>query len=70
MTQDPEQFERLARASESAETLSRRVREAHQTACHGNPALEILLRDLIAEVQRVRNRLGEIEVCFRPDLVA
>lgn len=43
------------------------LREAHQSACEDNPILAILLRDLIGEAVKIKDRLGEIKSCLGGD---
>jgi hypothetical protein len=62
---EPPLLESISKAAQAADLLVSDVREAHSQACGENPALEILLRDLIADAMKVRNRLAEIEVCFK-----
>jgi hypothetical protein len=58
-------LETLTKAAQTADFLASDVREAHSQACGENPALEILLRDLIADAAKLENRLAEIEACFK-----
>jgi hypothetical protein len=55
----------VTKAAQTSDLLASHVREAHSQACGENPALEILLRDLIADAMKVRNRLAEIETSFK-----
>lgn len=62
---NPPLLESITKAAQSADLLARDVREAHRNSCGDNPALEILLRDLIADAMKVKNRLAEIEASFK-----
>jgi len=55
------QLETITKAAQCADLLVGDIREAHKLACHENPALEILLRDLLGEVARIKNRLAELQ---------
>lgn len=57
--------ETLTKAAQSADLLASDIRDAHSQACGENPALEILLRDLIADAMKLRNRLAEVEACLK-----
>jgi hypothetical protein len=61
----PPLLETITKAAQTADLLASDIREAHSQACGENPALEILLRDLIADAMKVRNRLAEIEASFK-----
>lgn len=62
---DPQLHESITKAAQSADLLAGDIREAHSQACGQNPAVEILLRDLIVDAMKVRNRLTEIETCLK-----
>lgn len=55
------QLETITKAAQCADLLVSDIREAHRLACHENPALEILLRDLLGDVARIETRLTELE---------
>ena len=61
----PPLHESLTKAAQTVEILAGEIRGAHSQSCGENPALEILLRDLIADAMKVRNRLSEIEACIK-----
>ena len=53
--------ESITKAAQCASLLCGDIREAHKLACENNPVLEILLRDLIADGVKIKNRLEELE---------
>ena len=55
------QLETITKAAQCADLLVSDIREAHKVACHENPALEILLRELLGDVVRIKNRLAELQ---------
>ena len=55
----------VTQAAQTADILVSDIREAHGQACGENPALEILLRDLIADAMKIKCRTAEIEACFK-----
>jgi hypothetical protein len=57
------QSKTFTKAAQCAELLVSDLREAHKHACNNDPALELLLRDLIGDAMKVKNRLGELESC-------
>lgn len=61
----PLQAESITKAAQCADLLVSDIREAHRQACESEPALELLLRDLIGEAVKMKNRLGELENCIR-----
>lgn len=65
MAQAQHQLEAIAKAAQCADLLVSDIREAQKIACKGNGALEILLRELIADAAKIKNRLGELESCLR-----
>ena len=65
MVQNQHQIEAVTKASQCADLLVGDIREAQKIACQGNGVLEILLRDLIDDAAKIKNRLAEIETCLR-----
>jgi len=65
MAQDPHQLETITKAAQCADLLVGDILEAQKVASKGNPALGILLHDLIPEVVRIKSRLQEIEACLQ-----
>jgi len=65
MTQNERQQEIITKATQTADLLAGDLREAQKVACEGNPALEILLRDLLGHAMAIKTRLGELEACVR-----
>lgn len=59
-----QQAETITKAAQCADLLVSDIREAHKQACESEPALELLLRDLIAQAVTIKNRLGELENCI------
>ena len=59
------QQESVSKAVQCADLLANDIRQSHKLACQDNPLLEILLRELIADTVRIRNRLAELEGCLR-----
>ena len=59
------QQESVTKAAQCADLLTSDIREAHKLACRGNPLLEVLLRELIGDAAKIKNRLAEIEGCLR-----
>jgi hypothetical protein len=59
------QAESITKAAQCADLLVSDIREAHKQACESNPVLELLLRDLLVEASKIKNRLGEIENCIQ-----
>jgi len=57
-------FEKLTMAADSSSCLTRDLREAQRLACDKDPMVEILLRDLLGDAVKIRNRLEQIESCF------
>jgi hypothetical protein len=55
------QLEAITKAAQCADLLVGDIREAHKVACHENPALEILLRELLGDAVRIKNRLAELQ---------
>ncbi len=55
------QLEAVVKATQCSDLLVSDIRAAHSVACHKNPLLEILLRELIADAVRINRRLAEIE---------
>ena len=53
--------ESITKAVQCASLLCSDIREAHKMACENNSVLEILLRDLISDGVKIKNRLEEIE---------
>ena len=62
---NPQQLETITKAAQCADLLTGDLREAHELACQHDPALEILLRELIADAAKIKRRLAELEACFR-----
>lgn len=58
-------LETLTKAMQCADLLAADIHEAHKAACQNDPVLEILLRDLIRDSMAIKNRLAELEACFR-----
>jgi hypothetical protein len=58
-----QQAEAITKAAQCADLLVSDIREAHKQASHNEPALELLLRDLVADANKIKNRLAEIEKC-------
>jgi len=56
-----QQLEAIVKATQCSDLLMSDIRAAHSLACHKNPLLEILLRDLIADAVRLNRRLAEIQ---------
>ena len=61
---NPQQAETITKAAQCADLLVGDIREAHKLACQNNPAVELLLRDLIADAVKIKHRLGEIQMCI------
>ncbi len=61
----PLQAESITKAAQCADLLVSDIREAHKQACESDLALELLLRDLIGEAVKIKNRLVELENCTR-----
>jgi hypothetical protein len=59
-----QQAETITKAVQCADLLVSDIREAHKLACQNEPAVELLLRDLIADAAKIKNRLAEIENCI------
>jgi hypothetical protein len=59
-----QQAETITKAVQCADLLVSDIREAHKLACQNEPAVELLLRDLIADAAKIKNRLTEIENCI------
>ena len=59
------QQEAVTKAAQCADLLTSDIRQAHSLACQNNPLLEIVLRELIAEAAKIKNRLAEIDACLR-----
>jgi hypothetical protein len=59
-----QQAETITKAVQCADLLVSDIREAHKLACQNEPAVELLLRDLIADAAKIKNRLAEIENCL------
>ncbi len=59
------QQESVTKATQCSDLLVSDIRAAHKVACQANPLLEIILRELIAEAAKIKNRLAEIEACLR-----
>jgi hypothetical protein len=59
-----QQAETITKAVQCADLLVSDIREAHKMACQNEPAVELLLRDLIADAAKIKNRLAEIENCI------
>jgi len=60
-----QQAESITKAAQCADLLVSDIREAQKQACESEPALELLLRDLIGEAVKIKNRLSELENCIR-----
>jgi len=60
MSLKPEQLEPLTKAAQTADLLVQDLREAHKSACDDQPALEILLRNLLGEAAGLSHRLTEL----------
>lgn len=59
-----QQAETITKAVQCADLLVSDMREAHKLACQNEPAVELLLRDLISDAAKIKNRLAEIENCI------
>jgi hypothetical protein len=59
------QSETLTKAAQCADLLVSNIRTAHKQACENEPALEILLRDLIGDAVKIKNSQNELEHCSR-----
>jgi hypothetical protein len=57
--------ESVTKAAQCADLLVGDLRDAQKRACDDEPALELLLRDLLAEAAKVRDRLTEIDGAIR-----
>lgn len=55
----------VTKATQTADLLASEIRAAQSRSCGENPALEILLRDLIYDAMKLKNRLAEIEACLK-----
>ena len=60
-----QQKEAITKAVQCSDLLTSDIRQAHRVACQGNPLLEIVLRELIADAVRINRRLAELEGCLR-----
>lgn len=58
------QQESITKAAQCSDLLVSDIREAHKRACQENPLLEIMLRELIADAAKLKNRLAEVERCL------
>ena len=54
-------LEAITQAVQCADLLTSDLREAHKLACQNDAVLEILLRELIGDATRIKNRLVELE---------
>ena len=52
--------ELLTKAQQAADMAYDDIRDAHRHAPKSNPLLELLLRDVLADAQKIRSRLSEI----------
>ena len=57
--------EYITKATQCSSLLYDDIREAHKASCQDNPILEILLRELLGDAMRLKNRLAEIESSFQ-----
>lgn len=62
---DTQQLEHLTKSAQCAELLVSDLRETLSAVCSTEPALAILLRDLIRDASSVKQRLEELEACYR-----
>ncbi len=60
----PLQLETITKAAQCAELLESDIREAHKLACEDEAVLEILLRELLGEAAKLKNRLVELGSCL------
>ena len=59
------QLEAITKAAQCADLLLSDIRDAHKLACRDNPLLEILLRELLGDAVKIKNRLAELEGCHQ-----
>jgi hypothetical protein len=60
------QIESITKAAQCADLLVNDVVYAHRIACDGDPALQILLLDVIGDARRIKERLALIESAIAP----
>jgi hypothetical protein len=61
---NPQHLETITKAAQCADLLTSDIREAHKMACQDDPVLEIMLRELIGDAAKIKNRLTELQGCF------
>jgi hypothetical protein len=62
---NPQNREAIVKAAQCASLLYDDIREAHHLSCQDNPVLQIVLRELLGDAARLKNRLAELESCFQ-----
>lgn len=60
-----QQAETITKAEQCAQLLVGDIQEAHKKASGAEPALEILLRDLVGDAAKIHDRLLELQKCSR-----
>ena len=63
-TMKPSQIESITKAAQCAQLLVSDIAGAQRLACEGQPALAILLLDLIADAKKLNDRLAQIEAAL------
>ncbi len=60
------QVEEITKAAQCADLLTSDIRQAHKAA---DRVTEIILRDLLSDAQRIKNRLEELQAAAQTELV-
>ncbi len=61
---DPYLLESIIKAIHDSSFLCEDLREANKKASDSQPILAILLREILGDAVRIKNRLEEIKACF------
>ena len=64
-TMNPHHLENITKAAQCAAMLADDIRTAHKAATQDDPVLELLLRDLLTQSIAAKQRLAELEACFK-----
>ena len=62
---DSEKLEQLTKTSQCADLLLSDLKETHKAVSATEPALSMLLRDLIRDAGVIKQRLAELETAYR-----
>ena len=62
---NPQHLETLTKAAQCADLLTGDIRQAHHYAAQDDPVLAMVLLDLIGDAAKLKNRLAQLEGCFR-----